>query len=234
LDKELNMQRTVTDKMAEANRQNAQKSTGPKTEEGKARSSQNAVRHGLLSEKILLSSLPEETSEDFKNIREGLYIAHNPKSDAENLLVQRIVVCHWRLLRAFRYETYCLQAAREEAAETQPSEYILPNDRQLDRIVRYEGLIDRQLHRAITQLRQVQADRRARAQEQAAAKKAEEDNAFMRLLPDPQTFLAKVGLLTEGQVQQAVRECEEEQKQKKSPHNSAKPTSPEKPPDPSN
>ena len=77
-------------------------------------------------------------------------------------------------------------------------------------------------------------ERTTRAQERAAAQKAEEDNAFMRLLPDPQTFLAKVGLLTEEQIQQAARECEEEQKQKKSPRNSAKPTSPEKPPDPSN
>src|SRR5262245_17518748 len=108
-------QRNVTQKMAEANRQNAQKSTGPKTEEGKARSSQNAVQHGLLSEKILLSNLPEESKEDFNNIKESLYTAHDPKNDEEALLVQRIVVCHWRLLRAFRYETHCLHNNRKDA-----------------------------------------------------------------------------------------------------------------------
>jgi len=230
--------RNVTEKMAEANRQNAQKSTGPKTEEGKARSSQNAVQHGLLSEKIFLSSIPEESNEDFQNIKKGLYSAHTPKSDAEALLVQRIVVCHWRLLRAFRYETDCLIATRQEAAETQLSEYILPNDHQLDRIVRYEGLIDRQLHRAITQLRQVQADRRARARERAAGEKADNDAAMMRLLPDPITFLSKVGLLKPEAIEQAARECEQEREEKlRKDARTAKRSEPnenQKPPDPGN
>ena len=41
-------------KRNEANRRNAQKSTGPKTAEGKAITSQNAIRHGLLATEILL------------------------------------------------------------------------------------------------------------------------------------------------------------------------------------
>ena len=227
-------QRTVTEKMVEANRQNAQKSTGPKTEEGKARSSQNSVRHGILAQHMYLTDTPAESPENFEIIMSGLYDAYNPQDGHETILIQRIAVSYWRLARAYRYESHCLQTNRAQNPDADPNEFLLPNPQQMERIVRYEGMIGRDLNRNINQLLAHQAYRRARAQERAAAQKAEEDNAFMRLLPDPQTFLAKVGLLTEEQIQQAARECEEEQNQKKSPRNSAKPTSPEKPPDPSN
>jgi hypothetical protein len=44
----------TSDKKAEANRRNALKSTGPRTPEGKAAVRLNALKHGLLSEEILL------------------------------------------------------------------------------------------------------------------------------------------------------------------------------------
>ena len=44
----------TTDARTEANRKNAQRSTGPKTPEGKARSSKNALKHGLTSEELIL------------------------------------------------------------------------------------------------------------------------------------------------------------------------------------
>ena len=43
-----------TEKQINANRQNAQKSTGPKTAEGKATSSKNAVKHGLFAEEAVI------------------------------------------------------------------------------------------------------------------------------------------------------------------------------------
>jgi hypothetical protein len=230
------MSRTVTEKMAKANRQNAQKSTGPKTEEGKANSSQNAVRHGLLSEKILLRNFPLETNKEFQDIREEMFDAHQPQNAAEVMLVQRIVVCHWRLLRAFRYETYCLHTNRLDASpEANAAEFILPNDQQIDRILRYEAQIDRQLHRNIKQLLAVQADRRARAQQRAAAEEADNEAAVMqRLLPDPITFLSKVGLLKPGAIEQAARECEERRASLYRNAERSEPNDNQKPPDPGN
>ena len=45
----------TTDKQRKANRQNAKKSTGPRTEEGKARSSQNGLKHGLLARDAVMA-----------------------------------------------------------------------------------------------------------------------------------------------------------------------------------
>jgi hypothetical protein len=50
----------TSDRKAEANRQNALKSTGPKTPEGKAAVRLNAVKHGLLSEQVLLPGEDED------------------------------------------------------------------------------------------------------------------------------------------------------------------------------
>ncbi len=57
-------------KQIEANRRNAQKSTGPKTNEGKEVSRLNVLKHGLLAEMLLL---PDENVEAFEQLREGLY-----------------------------------------------------------------------------------------------------------------------------------------------------------------
>ena len=57
----------TTPAKVEANRRNARKSTGPRTLVGKARSSKNAVRHGLLSRDVLL---PDEDPEQFDTFRD--------------------------------------------------------------------------------------------------------------------------------------------------------------------
>ena len=59
----------TSDRKAEANRQNALKSTGPKTPEGKAVVRLNAVKHGLLSEQVLL---PDEDEAALKELSEHL------------------------------------------------------------------------------------------------------------------------------------------------------------------
>jgi hypothetical protein len=85
----------------EANRRNAQKSTGPKTPEGKAASSRNALRHGLTARQLILF---DETEQDFANFHEELRDSHAPADAAEAALVERIAVAHWRLRRVWRAE----------------------------------------------------------------------------------------------------------------------------------
>src|ERR671917_548392 len=86
---------------AAANRQNALKSTGPKTPDGKAAVRLNALRHGLLSEEILL---PGEDEEALRELVEGLRAELQPVGELENLLVGRVISLLWRLRRLGRVE----------------------------------------------------------------------------------------------------------------------------------
>ena len=51
------MESTASDRKCQANRANAQKSTGPRSPEGKRRSSRNALKHGLLSSQVVRVSV---------------------------------------------------------------------------------------------------------------------------------------------------------------------------------
>src|SRR5215217_9151486 len=86
---------------AAANRQNALKSTGPKTPDGKAAVRLNALRHGLLSREVLL---PGEDEEALRELGERLRAELQPVGELENLLVDRITSLLWRLRRLGRVE----------------------------------------------------------------------------------------------------------------------------------
>src|SRR5215213_6297085 len=91
----------ASEKQVKANRQNALKSTGPKTPEGKAAVRLNAVRHGLLSRETLL---PGEDEEALRELGEHLRNELQPVGELENLLVERIIASYWRLRRVGRVE----------------------------------------------------------------------------------------------------------------------------------
>jgi hypothetical protein len=85
----------------EANRQNAQRSTGPKTAEGKARVSTNALVHGLFARQALL---PYEAPHEFEELGEALRAALNPQGVHEQILVESMISALWRRRRLSRVE----------------------------------------------------------------------------------------------------------------------------------
>lgn len=91
----------ASDKQVEANRRNAQKSTGPRTQGGKATSRRNSLKHGLLSREVLL---PGEDASALEDLREHLMAELQPVGELEGLLAERIVACIWRLRRLGRVE----------------------------------------------------------------------------------------------------------------------------------
>src|SRR6516164_11811692 len=86
----------------EANRRNALKSTGPKTEAGKRVSRCNAVRHGLTAETVIGSL---EDAEDYKAFEVAITADYDAQSAVERDLVLRLASILWRLRRATTMET---------------------------------------------------------------------------------------------------------------------------------
>jgi len=90
-----------------ANIANAQASTGPTTEQGKQRSSQNALKHGLTASAVLI---PCEDPAAFEAFRRGLHEHWNPRGNGEFIHVEEMIVIQWRLRRCERIEAVILSA----------------------------------------------------------------------------------------------------------------------------
>ena len=92
----------ATDRQIAANRLNAKKSTGPRTENGKRRSRRNAFRHGLTAESVITVLEDEAAYRKFEKI-----VLHDyaPETAIERALVVRLASLLWRLRRAVAIET---------------------------------------------------------------------------------------------------------------------------------
>jgi hypothetical protein len=91
---------TISPRKLAANRANAKKSTGPRSVEGKRRSSINGLTHGLFSERIVL---PDEDASEFARFRGAMYEEISPREIAEHMLFEDIVRLNWRLRRLQRH-----------------------------------------------------------------------------------------------------------------------------------
>ncbi len=109
----------TSQKQVEANRKNAQKSTGPKTEEGKAVAQLNAIRHGILSEATVITKGDgQERKEAYLAFYNGLRDYFQPQGMMEDALVEQIVVTLWRKRRVLRYEMGCLRKQLDDCRRT--------------------------------------------------------------------------------------------------------------------
>lgn len=93
-------------KQIETNRINARKSTGPRTAEGKQRSRQNAVRHGLTAETVI-SNL--ENAADYQVFEATIFAEHQPRTATQRELAARLASVLWRLRRSTSIETGLMQ-----------------------------------------------------------------------------------------------------------------------------
>jgi len=96
----------VSEKQLIANRKNAQKSTGPKTEEGKAVSSKNALKHGLRSHDVILDTPHyKENVFEYNVLLNSLFNELKPVGQFQEFLVYKIANSLWRSRRAVIAET---------------------------------------------------------------------------------------------------------------------------------
>jgi hypothetical protein len=101
---------SVSNARAEASRKNGAKSRGPKTPEGKARSSRNALKHGLRAERFLV--LADEDAAAFEALQAALLAELAPVGAVQTVLAQRVVSAAWRLGRADEIEAGILRERR--------------------------------------------------------------------------------------------------------------------------
>ncbi len=139
----------ATKRQVEANRLNAKRSTGPTTEAGRARSSMNALKHGLTARDV---TLDEAEARKFGAFRDDIVRDLAPVGALEEELAQRIATCSWRLRRVLHLEA--------EIAAVAPR--FLSNGSN-EHLMRYEIAIDRSLQRALHELERRQARGRGEA-----------------------------------------------------------------------
>ena len=84
-----------------ANRNNSQKSTGPRSDEGKAAVSKNALKHGLFTNEAVIAG---ESIDDYNLSREQLLDELKPVGKMETILAERIVSLTWRLKRIEKFQ----------------------------------------------------------------------------------------------------------------------------------
>jgi hypothetical protein len=93
-----------------ANRRNSLRSTGPTTEDGKCRSRQNAVRHGLSAETVVEIA---EDIDDYRGFEAAIIADYDARTAVERELVLRLASLLWRLRRATMIETELLRIQAE-------------------------------------------------------------------------------------------------------------------------
>jgi len=112
----------------EANRRNALRSTGPKTEAGKQASRCNAVRHGLTAETVI--GVLEDT-EDYKAFEAAITADYDAQSAVERELVLRLASLLWRLRRATMMEAGLFEIQAEHLSSYRQSHQLPANSRDI-------------------------------------------------------------------------------------------------------
>jgi hypothetical protein len=110
--------RVVSLRKLQANRQNALRSTGPRTARGREYSRRNALKHGLFAMDVFLwNGAKRESQQQYQELLTRLAEDYQPVGAAEQLEVERIAACWWKLGRAWRYENAEISIGQMEIEE---------------------------------------------------------------------------------------------------------------------
>jgi hypothetical protein len=123
-----------------ANAANAHLSTGPRTPEGKSRSSQNASKHGLTAREVVIQPGEQEI---FDDLLAGLEADIQPQGPLQQMLFNELVTAAWNLRRV-------------RLLEADPRHQ--GNPQELDRLARHHTRIERSFHRCLKELKALQTN----------------------------------------------------------------------------
>jgi hypothetical protein len=160
----------ATEAQINANRDNAQLSTGPRSIEGKAASSQNALRHGLASRGIVIVPGQEE---DFQKLESDLRVTLKPEGPLQELIFRRALTASWTLFRCGLAEVH-LYGDLAGKPDLDPILDIVNQDH-YTRIRKYARESESSFYRAIRELAKLQEEARFRQQTQSVEEEAESE-----------------------------------------------------------
>jgi hypothetical protein len=172
-----------------ANRANARKSTGPRTVEGKQRSSLNPLKHGLTASTLVL---PHEDEIGYQETRGSLYQQYQPATPQECMLVDQLASAWWRTIRARQCETDMLHMQIETLKHKYPEKpatplsdrhalacrFVTQPEQDFSKFLRYDAAIERAFYRALNTLEKLQATR-LRREERVENKSTDQPIGFV-------------------------------------------------------
>jgi hypothetical protein len=178
-----------------ANRANAQKSTGPRTPEGKAASSFNALKHGMDAASTVI---PGEDPAEYERLAAGYRESFNPESPLEEFHVNTLIRCDWQKRRLQRTETKLYRALLAEGTNPEDLDIAIlrdsPTAKLLQKVFAQIASLDRSFFRALNDLRRINREYQEllapRQQTQQAAARARQSASFLQNRPDfdPSSF----------------------------------------------
>src|SRR5580698_3335553 len=166
----------LSEKQLAANRANAQLSTGPKSEEGKRRSSLNARRHNLTGQ---VTAMPEEDRIAHDAFAEALIKSMAPQGALELQLAQRIATDSWRLNRSSAIEDNIFALGFNDHGDNIDTDHpelhaaltaartFTREAESIELLTLYEQRINRSLQKNLALLQQLQTTRKAQAKQAA-------------------------------------------------------------------
>ena len=221
----------ATEAQVVANRLNARKSTGPRTAAGKATAAQNAVRHGLLAQQVVIRG---EDPGQFEFYRDEMLSELAPAGAMESMLAERVVHLAWRLRRAERIQAEVFDEmiveeetspVRKEIRSTRAQAIDglveadltlgtavsrdFTNYRVLERLGLYERRIEQSLYRTMSELRKLRLLRELDPppEEQAPEPPSQTDEGPVRQTkPISRVLGRKTGFEGEKKAKQSVRQ----------------------------
>jgi len=156
-----------TPKQAAASRANSQKSTGPRSTAGKAKSRFNALKHGIYAVHQIMF---DETPEDLAELSAEYHEHHNPADSDQRFLVDTLVHYEWRIRRIRRVEAALWQTASntflvkniETTSTCTSGDAFATDSSTFERLQRVANACERVYYRAHQELERLQAQTQAK------------------------------------------------------------------------
>jgi hypothetical protein len=177
---------------AEAARVNGGKSNGPVSEAGKSVSSQNSLKHGLTSSRVVL---PHESLEEFENLKADIAKHFRPVGDLEAELVHEMAASRWRLRRIEEMEAALFQKFMRQQAEALGAEADPIAVRQAAYVDVAESKSYRMLSRHQSQLRRAY-EKAWQELKNIRQQRSEEQEGNLQNEPKPRLTHAMIEMLT--------------------------------------